>query len=147
MNPADSSALDRARHLVGGGLPPIQTPDLFTLPTFEDVVVSPRFPAMCGPISLRWPTWGDELEIERISGGLGPVSRAFAHFQVLTVRAPGAFYRAPSQGEPQNKLVLALAGLPDLEALIAVYRRFVAWRDNFLAGPQPDGDCPPESRG
>lgn len=122
--------LERAAQ-IGGPLPALADGDIFHLPRYEESFVSERFPSLNGRVALRFPTFGDEVEIERLSDLWGGtvLSRSQAALVVCLVAAPATWFR-PGSGADQKPAV-AVDRIPDSAALVHLVGRWIAWRDDF----------------
>jgi len=108
---------------------------LQAIPEFSMDFHSESFPALDGQVVIRYATVGDSLTIERLIGPLGGyVAEAIASLQVLTTKAPAPWYRVPEKG---GSPVLDLNRLPDVEAILDVYRAYSKWRAAFRSGSAP----------
>lgn len=127
-----SAIFDRASQL--GGPVPFCPDDLLKLPTYREEVLSKRHPIMNGEVVLRFPCVGDEVEISRLTARLGGTleARIMAAFLVCVDVAPRSWYGPPPAGELTP--TLAIGRLPDFPALVALYTRWIAWRDSFRDG-------------
>lgn len=131
----------RASQLGGpGSVPPILDGDIFKLPVFSFDFVSAAWPEANGPVRLRYPSFGDEVEIERLavlSGGT-MLARAQATFVVCLEAAPPNWWRphpnvATNPGAPP---VPATDRLPCSPELVDLWSRWISWRDSFRSGSQ-----------
>jgi hypothetical protein len=106
---------------------------VFSIPEFTTEFKSAGFPALDGPVTVRYATIGDTVAIERAMGPLaGFVAEAVASLQVLITKAPASWWRAPEKG---GKLpVLDLSRLPDVEGILDLYRDYSKWRADFRIG-------------
>ncbi len=98
-------------------------------PTFTFAFESP-FPDLAGPVEVRYPTFGDLLEIERLAlaAGGGAIAEWGATLRICLQKAPHGWYRlAAKGGQPE----VALDTFPDGDGLQACYRNFLAWRRSF----------------
>jgi hypothetical protein len=63
-----SEILTRASQLGGpGSVLPVADQDLFKVPFYSENFISERFPAFSGTVTLRFPTFGDEVVIDRLA--------------------------------------------------------------------------------
>lgn len=112
------------------GATPISDGDVFSPPSFSEDFVSEQFPYMNGKVSLRFPTFGDDVEIARLSAMDGHTLQAvvFASLAVCIDQAPAAWWRkVPNSDKP----VLSLAKLHDTASLVNLFTRWQTWRANF----------------
>ena len=123
--------IERARQLGGpSAVPDIVDGDIFSLPVFEEVFDAGPWEKASGTVRLRFPTFGDEVEIERLSmlNGGTSLARAQAAIFVCLAAAPASWFRPnPSQEAP----LPAPDRLPCSVELIALYGRWILWRDSF----------------
>ena len=126
-----SEVLNRASALGGpGSSRPLTDAELFHVPPFEDAFVSERFPQFSGNIGLRYPTFGDEVDIEAYANVLGGTAyaRILAALSVCLEWGPPSWFRA---NEEKRTVEPALGRINDSPALIALYARWIKWRDTF----------------
>lgn len=113
---------------------PMVDEHLFTLPTqtftVETTLKVPGAEAMNGEVTLKMPSVGDEMRIERVTAALGDrqLAEVIATLGVCIVKAPVAWYSIPKGATTP---ALHLERLPDLEALADLYLRFNQWRRSF----------------
>lgn len=141
-----SDALSRATSLVG--LPAIPDDAAFKPPTFSHDFTSEMFPDFDGPIVLRYPTFGDEVEIERRSllRGSGFMGRCLAYVEVCLKTAPAPWWR-PAPGSDKDASLLPLPApdrILDSVALMGMVTKFLKWRDSFRNGVSPETGPTPQ---
>lgn len=132
-----AQVIERAAQL-GGPIPNLSDGDIFKIPHYEEEFVSERFPSCSGRVALRFPSFGDEVEMDRLSLLMGDTltSRVHAAFITCLEAAPATWFR-PGQGQNLQPVV-AVDRIPDSPALVALYGRWIAWRDNFrFKAPAP----------
>lgn len=107
--------------------------DLLRPPVFETVFRCPMVPELEGLVAIRYPRFGDLLEIERITGlrGGGAVAEWYATLSVCLEQAPDAWFRVVKD---QRLPVLALDTFPDGDGLQLMLREFLAWRRSVRGG-------------
>jgi len=137
----DQEIQARARQLGGPGVPVIADGDLFRLPVFEEEFSGGFWEAASGHVVLRFPTFGDEVEIERIAvihGGT-LLARAQAAISVCLKAAPESWWMPGKDGDSP---LPALHRLPCSPELVALWTRWMAWRDSFRPKtPSPSGEA------
>lgn len=142
MSAESNPIYTRAAQLGGpGSVPEIRDGDIFKLPVFEADFVSDAWPEANGPVRLRYPSFGDEVEIERLavmSGGT-LLARAYATFHVCLEAAPAKWWRPGAA--PDAPPVPALDRLPCAPDLVGLWSKWLAWRGSFRSG------APEESAG
>jgi hypothetical protein len=108
--------------------------ELFKIPNYEEDFVSDRFPAFSGHIVLRFPSFGDEVEIDRLTIILGDsqTARILAALQTCLEGAPPAWWRP---NEIKRICVPAVDRVSDAPALLGLYTRWIKWRDSFRIQP------------
>ncbi len=106
---------------------------VFSIPEFTTGFKSIGFPSLDGPVTIRYATVADTLAIERAMGPLaGFVAEAIASLQILITKAPASWWKAPEKG---GKIpTLDLGRLPDVEAILDLYRAYSRWRADFRSG-------------
>jgi len=132
MTTPASAVSDRALQLGGpGSVAPIVDGDLFSLPLFEEAFDGGYWQKASGPVVMRYPTFGDEVEVERqtIMRGGTVLARAQAAIAVCLKSAPASWYRPDPMGG--STPVLALDRLPCSVELIGLFQRWLLWRDSF----------------
>lgn len=142
-----SEILNRASQLGGPGPLPVFDEDLFKVPNFKTEMASDRFPEFNGGVTMRFPNFGDEIEIDRLTLLLGGtmVARISATFHVCLEAAPASWWRA---NEKSGQIEVAIDRIKDSAALVKVYQNFITWRDTFRvpmpgpAGQTPEPACP-----
>lgn len=103
---------------------------VFSIPEWTTEFKSPSFPALDGPVVIRYATIGDSIAIERQMGPLaGFVAEAVASLSVLITKAPASWWRVPEKGGSMP--VLDLNRIPDVEGLLDLYRQYSKWRADF----------------
>lgn len=121
----------RARQLGGPSVPVITDGDLFKLPVYEEDFAAGAWESASGRVVLRFPTFGDEVEIERLAvihGGT-LLARAQAALSVCLKAAPESWWMpAPNGSDPA---LPALHRLPCSPELVALWTRWITWRDSF----------------
>ena len=119
---------------------PVADKDLFQVPDYAEDFVSERFPAFNGRVSLRFPSFGDEVEIDRLAVMLGGTNtgRILAALQICLVSAPASWWRP---NEKERRIEPAPERINDSPALIGLYARWTLWRDTFRVG-DPGTDLP-----
>lgn len=121
IDPAVESALEAQENAV------------FSVPEFTTEFKSAGFPALDGPVTIRFATVGDTLAIERQMGPMaGFVAEAIASLQVLVTKAPASWWHAPENGGKFP--YIDLGRLPDVESLLDLYRDYSKWRADFRGG-------------
>jgi hypothetical protein len=144
-----SEIISRASQLGGPGSSlPLSDGDLFKIPNFEEDFVSERFPHFSGHISLRYPSFGDEVDIEAYALVMGGTvyARICAALSTCLESAPPSWW-APN---PEKRTVdPAIGRITDSPALIGLYNRWIKWRDTFRVQPAGSGaagtDSSPEA--
>ena len=114
-----------------GGLDPsvpraFQAADLLRGPVFETAFTSALFPELSGPVAIRYPSFSDLLEIERIAQALGggAVAEWAATLRVCLEKAPHGWWKASKdRKDPELNL-----GFQDGDALQSLYREYLLWR-------------------
>src|SRR5574340_402517 len=122
-----------------GSVPEILDGDIFKLPTFKADFVSEAWPEVNGPISLRYPSFGDEVEIERLTVMKGGtvLARALATFQVCLESGPSRWWRP--NPDPSKPPLPAADRLPCAPDLVGLWSSYLVWRDSFRSGAQGPG--------
>jgi hypothetical protein len=136
-----SEILNRASQLGGPDVVrPVADGDFFKIPHFTEDFVSARFPDFNGRITLRYPSFGDEVDIDRLTLILGgtQVGRIMAALQTCLEAAPPIWWRP---NEQLRTIEPAIDRFPDSPALLGLYTRWIKWRDSFRFGP-PEQDAP-----
>lgn len=139
-----SDVASRASQLGGpGSVPEILDGDIFKLPKFSEEFTSEAFPQVNGRVSLRYPSFGDEVEVERLAVMRGGtvLARAQATFVVCLETAPPCWWRPNpnAANNPGAPPIPAPDRLPCSSDLVALWTRWIAWRDSFRGGaPLPD---------
>jgi hypothetical protein len=128
-----------------GSARPLSDNDLFHIPHYSEEFVSERFPVFSGKVSLRYPNFGDEVDIDRAALMLGGsnTARILAALQTCLEQAPASWWRP---NEKDRTIVPALDRITDSPALLELYTRWIRWRDSFRiepTGPDPSGTVPP----
>jgi hypothetical protein len=128
--PSNAQVIERASQL-GGPVPVLEDGDVFHLPVLTTEFVSERFPSLNGTVRLRFPAFGDELEIDRLAAIMGGtlLSRVNASFRTCLIGAPLKWFRPSSTSDVTP--VLALERIPDSPALVALFGKWLEWRDSF----------------
>ena len=130
----------RASQLGGpGSVPEILDGDIFKLPVFRADFVSSSWPETNGPVALRYPAFGDEVEIERLAVMKGDtvLARALATFQVCLESAPARWWRP--NPDPMKSPMPAPDRLPCAPDLVGLWSSYLVWRDSFRSGAQGEG--------
>ena len=86
-----SEILTRASQLGGPDVSrPVSDSDFFKIPHYVEDFVSPRFPDFSGVLTLRFPSFGDEVDIDRLTLILGGTqsARVMAALQICLESAP-----------------------------------------------------------
>jgi hypothetical protein len=135
-----ASIIERASQF--GGPVSIPSGDVFKIPAYEEDYSSVNFPEESGRVRLRFPSVGDEIEISRLTmlNGGTMDARIFAAIFVCCEAGPARWFSKPKEGEVTPQL--ALSALYDFPGLIALYTRWIKWRDSFRrtpAAPVADG--------
>lgn len=123
---------DRALLLGGpGSVPEVTDGDLFKLPVFEDDFSGGFWKQASGKVILRYPTFGDEVEIERLSVMRGGtiLARAQATLLVCLQAAPSTWWRA--NPTPGGDPLPAVDRLPCSVEIVGLFQRWLSWRDSF----------------
>lgn len=117
-----------------GSVPEILDGDIFKLPVFEAHFVSEAWPEANGTVRLRYPSFGDEVEIERLAVMKGGtlLARALATFQVCLESAPAKWWR-PSP-DPTLPPLPAPDRLPCAPDLVDLWTKWISWRGSFRSG-------------
>ena len=139
MSQSFSEILTRASQLGGpGSVLPVADSDLFKVPPYVEDFVSERFPAFSGRVTLRFPTFGDEVAIDRLAIVLGGAntSRIMAALQICLEGAPASWWRP---NEEKRMVEPAIDRINDSPALIGLYSRWTLWRDTFRVQPAGPG--------
>ncbi len=123
--------IESARQIGGpSAVPEIQDGDIFSLPLYKEEFLGGAWEKASGPVALRFPTFGDEVEIERlclVNGGT-TLARAQAAIYTCLASAPASWFRPnPTGGDP----LPAPDRLPCSPELIGLYGRWILWRDSF----------------
>lgn len=139
---SQSEILTRASQLGGpGSVPAIADGDIFKLPKWGMDFASEAFPQVNGRIELRFPTFGDEVEIERLAvmrGGTA-LARAQASFVVCLESAPACWWRPSQSPTPGAAPIPAPDRLPCSPELVAAWQNWLVWRDSFRSGAPGEG--------
>ena len=125
--------LEPSERAIQLGAPPITDADVFSPPSYSENFTSEQFPYMNGKVVLRLPSFGDDVEIARLSALDGQTvwSSVAASLSVCLETAPPAWYRKlPNLDKP----ILAIGRLHDSAGLINLYTRWQTWRANFRQG-------------
>lgn len=95
-------------------------------PVFCREFFSPLAESLCGPITLRYPTFSDLLEIERQTAAMGggAVAEWMATLRCVLESAPVGWYRI----EKGSRLPVFNTEFPDGDALQALFLEFLNWR-------------------
>ena len=136
----DNPIYERARQLGGpSAVPELSDGDVFSLPVFEEVFDGGHWEKASGKVRLRYPTFGDEVEIERLSviNGGTLLARAQASIMVCLEAAPASWWR-PSLKEGSDPFP-APDRLPCSPEVVGLFTRWIAWRDSF----RRKDDAPP----
>jgi hypothetical protein len=137
MTTDPQSIITRAAQLGGpGSVPEIADGDIFKLPKWGMDFVSEAFPQVNGRIELRFPSFGDEVEIERLAvmrGGTA-LARAQASFMVCLESAPACWWRPSPSLAPGAPPVPAIDRLPCSPELVGAWQNWLIWRDSFRSG-------------
>lgn len=136
-----NDSLTRASSLAGVDAP---MPDAaFKPPTFSQAFKSEMFPDFDGVVELRFPTFGDEVEVERrtLARGAGYMARQLSYLEVCLVKAPASWWRPGLDGQPP---LPAPDRLPDSAAVMRFVTAFLKWRDSFRSGVPAEPDKAPE---
>jgi hypothetical protein len=110
--------------------------DIFKLPTWGFDFISEAWPQVNGRIELRYPSFGDEVAIERLavmSGGT-VLARAQAAFMVCLHSAPPCWWRPNPSQAPDAQPLPAPDRLPCSPELVGAWQNWLAWRDSFRSG-------------
>jgi len=110
-------------------LAPLLDKDLLKPPVYEADFTSVAFPGFNGHLKIRYATVGDNMDIEALCLGGGMFREAVATLSTCIMSAPASWYSAPTK--PGALPVLNLRGIPDAEALGAVFNDYSAWRETF----------------
>lgn len=134
---------DRALQLGGpGSVPEVTDGDLFKLPVYEEDFSGGYWVKASGKVILRYPTFGDEVEIERLSVMRGGtiLARAQATLLVCLQAAPSSWWRA--NPAPSGDPLPAVDRLPCSVEIVGLFQRWLNWRDSFRV---PDAGTATES--
>jgi hypothetical protein len=134
-----SEIITRASQLGGpGSSQPVSDGDLFKIPNYEEDFVSDRFPHFNGHISLRYPSFGDEVDIEAYAMVMGGTAYARIHSALSTCleSAPPSWWAA---NQAKRTVDPAIGRITDSPALIGLYNRWIKWRDTFRVGSAGSG--------
>lgn len=107
---------------------------LFQMPVQEFEVKSalkiPGADAMNGSVTLKFPTVGDDMRMERIQVAMGnrALAEVYATLAICITKAPASWYSIPDGAKVP---VLNLERLPDTDALADLFLRFNKWRESF----------------
>ena len=127
--------LTRASQLGGLGVSlPATDSDLFQIPDYTEEFVSKRFPQFSGTVRLRYPTFGDEVAIDRLAIIMGGANtgRILAALQTCLEGAPATWWKANNE---KRCVEPAVERIMDSPALVGLYSRWTLWRDAFCAVP------------
>ena len=139
MGQSFSEVLTRAAQLGGpGAVRPVTDAELFKIPHYEEDFGSDRFPAFNGKVVLRYPSFGDEVDIDRLAVVLGGTNtaRILAAIQVCLESAPPIWWRP---NEEKRAIEPAVDRMPDGPGLLGLYSRWIRWRDTFRFEPAGSG--------
>jgi hypothetical protein len=137
--------VSRAALLGGpGSIPDVRDGDIFKLPVFEADFISEAWPETNGHVVLRYPCFGDEVEIERLAVMRGGtlLARALATFNVCLESAPARWWRP--NPDPTRPPVPAPDRLPCPPDLVDLWTRWLAWRDSFRSRAAGEGAPGPD---
>jgi hypothetical protein len=95
---------------------------------FETTFKSPAWPEYDGQVVIRYPSLGDMLQIESMSGGKGANWELWATLRTCVEKAPATWYHLV---EGQKEPALALDQIQDSEGLWEMWVEYLTWRRSF----------------
>lgn len=122
----EASGLDSSIQTLAG---PAGT--IFEAVKFSTEFKSPQWPVLDGPIVIRYPSFGDLLKIEAITGIGGSAKEAFATLFVCIEKAPPAWWFLPDGSKVP---IVNLEAIPDSDGLLGLWYEFLKWRRSFRGG-------------